>query len=137
MISKFLRIHPDRDPSLFSASTTTLTLHSPHQQQRPTFTFSKIFTPQNSQKSIFNYSTLPLIKKCLQGNNGLVFSFGETSSGKSHTIIGGKAWSERGLIPHSLQYLFGSRAKSDSGLLIKFFEIYNKQVIDLLAKSNK
>lgn len=43
----------------------------------------------------------------LAGYNGTIFAYGQTDSGKTFTITGGaKRYSDRGIIPRTLSYLF-------------------------------
>jgi kinesin family protein 6/9 len=43
----------------------------------------------------------------LEGYNGTIFAYGQTGSGKTFTITGGvEKYSDRGIIPRTLSYLF-------------------------------
>lgn len=43
----------------------------------------------------------------LAGYNGTIFAYGQTGSGKTFTITGGaERYSDRGIIPRTLSYLF-------------------------------
>ncbi len=47
------------------------------------------------QKEVYAYSVLPIIKSVLNGFNGAVFAYGQTSSGKTYDFLGiedGSAW---------------------------------------------
>ena len=63
-----------------------------------------------SQSNFFTQTTLPLVSKLLQGENGLVFAYGVSNSGKSYTISGGNEsdTDERGVLPRSIDVVFNS-----------------------------
>ena len=43
----------------------------------------------------------------LKGYNGTIFAYGQTGSGKTFTITGGaERYSDRGIIPRALSYVF-------------------------------
>lgn len=53
------------------------------------FNFSKIFDTQATQIDIFTSTCLPLINDLVRNKkSGLIFSYGLTNAGKTHTIIG-------------------------------------------------
>jgi kinesin family protein 20 len=47
------------------------------------YSFDRVFAPETSQADFFSTTTLPLVEKLLQGDNGLVFAYGVSNSGKS------------------------------------------------------
>ncbi|EPY76605.1 hypothetical protein CB1_001402011 [Camelus ferus] len=72
----------------------------------------------------------------LQGYNGTIFAYGQTSSGKTFTITGGaERYSDRGIIPRTLSYIFEQLQKDSSKIYtthISYLEIYNECGYDLL-----
>ncbi|PSR80701.1 hypothetical protein PHLCEN_2v6617 [Hermanssonia centrifuga] len=52
------------------------------------YTFSHIFPPSAQQSDFFAKTTLPLVKDVLEGQSGLLFTYGVTNSGKTYTIQG-------------------------------------------------
>ena len=46
------------------------------------FSFSRIFDEATKQKELFDDTMLPFVKDILDGQNGLVFTYGVTNSGK-------------------------------------------------------
>uniref|UniRef100_A0A3Q2I9Z4 Kinesin-like protein n=1 Tax=Equus caballus TaxID=9796 RepID=A0A3Q2I9Z4_HORSE len=72
----------------------------------------------------------------LAGYNGTIFAYGQTGSGKTFTITGGaERYSDRGIIPRTLSYIF-EQLQKDSGKIytthISYLEIYNECGYDLL-----
>ncbi|KAI8511007.1 Kinesin-like protein kif23, partial [Branchiostoma belcheri] len=69
-------------------------------------TFRFVFPPETSQKTLFDMVALPLVQDVIQGKNGLLFTYGVTGSGKTHTVQGTPA--DHGLLPRCLDVIFNS-----------------------------
>ncbi|EKM83490.1 hypothetical protein AGABI1DRAFT_50654 [Agaricus bisporus var. burnettii JB137-S8] len=72
------------------------------------YTFSHIFPPETTQSDFFTKTTLPLVQDALQGQNGLLFTYGVTNSGKTYTVQGGSTRGSAGIIPRTLDVIFNS-----------------------------
>ncbi|KAF4572601.1 hypothetical protein EYR36_007109 [Pleurotus pulmonarius] len=72
------------------------------------YTFSHIFPPDVTQSDFFNKTTLPLVHDVLSGQNGLLFTYGVTNSGKTFTIQGGTTEGSAGILPRTLDVMFNS-----------------------------
>ncbi|KAJ7169442.1 kinesin-like protein [Mycena filopes] len=72
------------------------------------YTFSHIFPGQTSQSDFFTKTTLPLVRDVLQGQNGLLFAYGVTNSGKTYSVQGGAHAGTAGILPRALDVLFNS-----------------------------
>ncbi|CAH1110005.1 unnamed protein product [Psylliodes chrysocephalus] len=70
------------------------------------YTFSKIFGPEVNQTEIFNYTAKSKLLSFINGKNSSLLTYGASGSGKTYTIVGTPE--EPGLIPRSLEYIFGS-----------------------------
>ena len=122
------------------------------------YTYDKIFTAETDQKTIFQEIGLPLVKKFLSGYNSTIFAYGQTGTGKTHTIIGPleSLFDDKnenfGLIPNILNFLFEQKEeakkiikestkekveKADYNLSCSCIEIYNEQLIDLLNNNTQ
>ncbi|GMH81021.1 hypothetical protein TL16_g08795 [Triparma laevis f. inornata] len=81
-----------------------------------------VFAPDAGQEEIFN-ATVPLLRAALSGYNATIFTYGQTGTGKTHTMLGHDLWAlaaetenkvesfsedrgRRGIIPRALQYVF-------------------------------
>ncbi|CAB1331337.1 unnamed protein product, partial [Coregonus sp. 'balchen'] len=93
-------------------------------------------------KELFNYCVVYLhlvlvfLDSVLLGYNGTIFAYGQTGSGKTFTITGGaERYSDRGIIPRTLSYLY-QHFSQDSSMVytthISYLEIYNEVGYDLL-----
>lgn len=68
--------------------------------------FSKIFSENIGQDGVFNSVAKPMVDGMLKGKNGLLFTYGVTSSGKTYTMTG--TVDNPGFLPRSLDMLFNS-----------------------------
>ncbi|CAH1106410.1 unnamed protein product [Psylliodes chrysocephalus] len=100
------------------------------------FRFHKIFDKNTSQPEIFETLAKPVICSVIEGFNGTIFAYGQTGSGKTFTINGSsKEYSQRGIIPRSIQYIFDhyTNIPEKPTIYISYMEIYNEIGYDLLS----
>ncbi|XP_053161314.1 kinesin-like protein KIF6 isoform X4 [Hemicordylus capensis] len=100
------------------------------------FKFQKVFDQEAKQDEIFETIAKPVAECALAGYNGTIFAYGQTGSGKTFTITGGaERYSDRGIIPRTLSYIFQQLQKDSSKVYtthISYLEIYNECGYDLL-----
>lgn len=100
------------------------------------FKFQRIFDQDAKQDIIFEIIAKPVAQSVLAGYNGTIFAYGQTGSGKTFTITGGaERYSDRGIIPRTLSYIFEQLQKDSSKIYtthISYLEIYNECGYDLL-----
>ncbi|KAK7904500.1 hypothetical protein WMY93_017107 [Mugilogobius chulae] len=100
------------------------------------FRFQKIFDQSAKQEDIFENIAKPVADSVLAGYNGTIFAYGQTGSGKTFTITGGaEHYSDRGVIPRTLSYLYECFSQESSMIYtthISYLEIYNDIGYDLL-----
>ncbi|XP_063008088.1 kinesin-like protein KIF6 isoform X7 [Melospiza melodia melodia] len=100
------------------------------------FKFQKIFDQEAKQDAIFDSIAKPVAECVLAGYNGTIFAYGQTGSGKTFTITGGaERYSDRGIIPRTLSYIFDQLQKDSSKVYtthVSYLEIYNECGYDLL-----
>ncbi|NXM23055.1 KIF6 protein, partial [Ploceus nigricollis] len=100
------------------------------------FKFQKIFDQETKQDVIFDSIAKPVAECVLAGYNGTIFAYGQTGSGKTFTITGGaERYSDRGIIPRTLSYVFDQLQKDSSKVYtthVSYLEIYNECGYDLL-----
>uniref|UniRef100_U3IPV3 Kinesin-like protein n=1 Tax=Anas platyrhynchos platyrhynchos TaxID=8840 RepID=U3IPV3_ANAPP len=70
------------------------------------FSFTQIFGPDVGQKLFFDETMKQVVKDVLDGQNWLVYTYGITNSGKTHTIQG--SIKDGGILPRSLAVIFNS-----------------------------
>uniref|UniRef100_A0A480M5N9 Kinesin-like protein KIF20B isoform 2 n=1 Tax=Sus scrofa TaxID=9823 RepID=A0A480M5N9_PIG len=71
-----------------------------------TFSFSKVFGPETTQKEFFQGCILQPVKDLLKGQSRLIFTYGLTNSGKTYTFQGTEE--NIGILPRTLNVLFDS-----------------------------
>ncbi|KAG8432111.1 hypothetical protein GDO86_017843 [Hymenochirus boettgeri] len=100
------------------------------------FRFQETFDQDVKQETIFDRIAKPVAESVLTGYNGTIFAYGQTGSGKTFTITGGaERFSDRGIIPRTLAYIFEQFGKDSSKvytLHVSYLEIYNECGYDLL-----
>ncbi|XP_053880382.1 kinesin-like protein KIF6 isoform X4 [Malaclemys terrapin pileata] len=100
------------------------------------FKFQKIFDQEAKQDAVFESIAKPVAECALAGYNGTIFAYGQTGSGKTFTITGGaERYSDRGIIPRTLSYIFQQLEKDSSKVYtthVSYLEIYNECGYDLL-----
>ncbi|XP_027757971.1 kinesin-like protein KIF6 isoform X3 [Empidonax traillii] len=100
------------------------------------FKFQKIFDQEAKQDVVFDSIAKPVAECVLAGYNGTIFAYGQTGSGKTFTITGGaERYSDRGIIPRTLSYVFDQLQKDSSKMYtthVSYLEIYNECGYDLL-----
>lgn len=78
-----------------------------------------------------------LVQSACDGFNVTTFAYGQTASGKTHTMLGTPE--EPGLVPLSIHQIFEHIQKEDRKkflLRVSYLEIYNERAYDLLSKGN-
>lgn len=124
-----------------------------------TFRVDRVFGSQADQKLVFDQVVLPLCYDFLSGTNVTVFTYGQTGTGKTYTMVGDdreldhtlnsdKAKSQQplipstnnnistgaGIIPRVLQQIFSLLAPMDDYVVkCSFIELYNETPYDLLS----
>lgn len=102
-----------------------------------TFQFDRMFAPESTQQEVFENSVLPLITDVLEGYNATVFAYGQTGTGKTHTMEGDISKpGEEGIIPRSVEALFAGVEEADEHVeftfKVSYVEIYMEKIRDLL-----
>lgn len=80
--------------------------------------FDNIITEETTNKQIFDEIVQPnILELVTKGINATIFSYGQTSTGKTHTMIGYP--NEPGIIPMTIDSLFSRLDLNDSSVEIK------------------
>ncbi|KAM6085073.1 kinesin-like protein KIF6 isoform 5-T5 [Theristicus caerulescens] len=96
----------------------------------------EIIVPRDLADGFVNNKRESYVFNVLAGYNGTIFAYGQTGSGKTFTITGGaERYSDRGIIPRTLSYIFDQLQKDSSKVYtthVSYLEIYNECGYDLL-----
>lgn len=102
------------------------------------FNFDRIFDMTANQKDVYDVAAKPIIDSVLEGFNGTIFAYGQTSSGKTHTMQGPdiEDIEKQGVIPRMVRTVF-NRIESASEYIeftvkVSMVEIYNEKIKDLI-----
>uniref|UniRef100_A0A0K0DUR5 Kinesin-like protein n=1 Tax=Strongyloides stercoralis TaxID=6248 RepID=A0A0K0DUR5_STRER len=109
-----------------------------------TYNFDRVFDPSCNQQQVYEGSAYHIVQDVLSGYNGTVFAYGQTSSGKTHTMEGIIGDNEKqGIIPRIINDIFTHIYNMDEPdlefvLKVSYFEIYNEKIRDLfdVSKTN-
>ncbi|KAF7722335.1 hypothetical protein EC973_003425 [Apophysomyces ossiformis] len=111
------------------------------------FQFDSVaFGVRNS--AVYNAGVRDLVRSTMAGYNGTVFAYGQTASGKTHTMVvqneshgqNTGTSEEPGVIPQAVTEVFAyieEDPEREFMLRVSYLEIYNEQIRDLLASENK
>ena len=101
------------------------------------FKFDKIFTKEVTSEKIYLDICQDVIKGFLKGINGTIFTYGQTTSGKTYTMLGNINYP--GILPCSLKNLFDllelqkKEKNFNYNLYCSYIEIYNEIIHDLIG----
>ena len=128
------------------------------------FQYDKVFSDDMGTQEIFDSQIKDIVQAAMNGINQTVFAYGQTSSGKTHTMKGcpkaGKGQDasrdDMGIIPLSVMEIFrmckqegtkregggdqvmeNGKAARQYSISVSYLEIYNECVNDLIEPANK
>lgn len=98
--------------------TAQISIPQPRQDTTKTFTFNRIYTDEKQSEFVADVCE-KVLKEATENDKGsLIFSYGVTNSGKTHTILGSQA--EPGILPYLVKKL------NEIGLVyLSAIELYN------------
>jgi hypothetical protein len=152
-IKVFIRVRPPiykevkLDNAVFVKGGQTVSVTGDNNKET-SCSFDYIFGELSEQQQVFE-KLQPVLVDVLSGINACIFCYGQTSSGKSYTMIGPNGGqdimrddrSDWGILPRAAEFLLNYlNDKSDEGLLTfeakaSFLQIYNENLYDLLRDS--
>uniref|UniRef100_A0A8D2LQ68 Kinesin-like protein n=1 Tax=Varanus komodoensis TaxID=61221 RepID=A0A8D2LQ68_VARKO len=107
---------------------------------RKPYVFDRVLPSNTTQEQVYNACAKQIVKDVLEGYNGTIFAYGQTSSGKTHTMEG-KLHDPQlmGIIPRIAHDIFDHIYSMDENLefhiKVSYFEIYLDKIRDLLDVS--
>ena len=122
-------------------SPNSLKINSLSEHNTYDFTFDRIFQTDTTQSEIFETAAKDIVDSVLNGYNGTIFAYGQTSSGKTFTMTGLLDDEEKkGIIPRMAEYVFYQVANADENIEFtiqaSMIEIYMEKIRDLIVTSN-
>ncbi|XP_017063532.1 kinesin-like protein Klp61F [Drosophila eugracilis] len=152
-IQVYVRVRPlnSRERCIRSAEVVDVvppreivTRHTLDSKLTKKFTFDRSFGPESKQCDVYSVVVSPLIEEVLNGYNCTVFAYGQTGTGKTHTMVGNEtaelksSWeddSDIGIIPRAVSHLFDELRlmEVEYTMRISYLELYNEELCDLLS----
>ncbi|CAK4613324.1 hypothetical protein LEN26_015783 [Aphanomyces euteiches] len=109
--------------------------------KKKTYTFDRVFGQYATQKDVFKGVVQSAVDEALSGFNCTVFAYGQTGTGKTHTIQGSLTPNDEnsGIIPRAVNYIFEKlqATKSEYSVRVSFLQLYNEECKDLLGENKK
>ncbi|XP_070832117.1 kinesin heavy chain-like [Chaetodon trifascialis] len=104
------------------------------------YVFDRVLPPNTEQIQVYDTCARQIVKDVLGGYNGTIFAYGQTSSGKTHTMEGNLHDPRlMGIIPRISRDIFDHIYSMDENLefhiKVSYFEIYLDKIRDLLDVS--
>ncbi|KAM8976683.1 kinesin heavy chain isoform 3-T3 [Pelodytes ibericus] len=104
------------------------------------YAFDRVFPPNTTQEQVYHACAMQIVKDVLAGYNGTIFAYGQTASGKTHTMEGKLHDPQMmGIIPRIARDIFNHIYSMDENLefhiKVSYFEIYLDKIRDLLDVS--
>jgi len=104
------------------------------------YVFDKVLKPNVTQTQVYDAAAKSIVKDVLCGYNGTIFAYGQTSSGKTHTMEGViNDPVKQGIIPRIVNDIFNHIYSMEENLefhiKVSYFEIYLDKIRDLLDPS--
>uniref|UniRef100_A0A3Q3E3G1 Kinesin-like protein n=1 Tax=Labrus bergylta TaxID=56723 RepID=A0A3Q3E3G1_9LABR len=104
------------------------------------YVFDRVLAPNSEQVQVYDTCARQIVRDVLGGYNGTIFAYGQTSSGKTHTMEGSLHDPRlMGIIPRISRDIFDHIYSMDENLefhiKVSYFEIYLDKIRDLLDVS--
>ena len=101
------------------------------------YTLDRIFRPTATQQEVFEFLGQQIVDDVLNGFNGTIFAYGQSGSGKTHTMMGEIYTEElQGIIPRSVSAIFEQVENTEIDVEItlraSMLEIHKERLSDLL-----
>ena len=102
------------------------------------YTLDRVYGPTQTTRELYTHSVQNLVHAAMDGYHASVLAYGQTSTGKTHTMSGTPQ--HPGLIPLAIQdcfqYITQQSEAREYLLRVSYLEVYKEHIRDLLAKSS-
>uniref|UniRef100_A0A7N0SZG6 Kinesin-like protein n=1 Tax=Kalanchoe fedtschenkoi TaxID=63787 RepID=A0A7N0SZG6_KALFE len=103
-----------------------------------TYEFDEVLTEFASQKRVYEVVAKPVVESVLEGYNGTVMAYGQTGTGKTHTLgrLGEEDTSARGIMVRSMEDILASISPQTDSISVSYLQLYMETIQDLLDPMN-
>lgn len=103
------------------------------------FTFDFVYDPYSTQDFLYENTANSAVNSVLEGYNATILAYGQTGTGKTHTMEGFKYSGcdpQRGIVPRTMEQIFSyiERCQQGTSFMVRasYLQIYNEVISDLL-----
>ncbi|KAK9158587.1 hypothetical protein Scep_005161 [Stephania cephalantha] len=99
------------------------------------YKFDEVFVESASQKRVYEVVAKPVVESFLNGYNGTIMAYGQTSTGKTYTVsrVGKDDPSERGIMVRALEDILANASRTFDTVEVSYLQLYLECIQDLLA----
>ena len=97
----------------------------PGKKTQKSFAFDKVFGMYSTQEEVFEQMVRPIVDETLAGFNCTIFAYGQTGTGKTHTMEGDiRSEENAGIVPRSIKYILEQlELVKDKTIRVSFLEL--------------
>lgn len=107
---------------------------NPHLSMWHTYSFDQVYDMDSTQEQVYETTAKPAVSSVLEGYNATILAYGQTGTGKTHTMEGFKYSGmdpHRGIIPRSMEEIFNwiqLRSNQNTTFMVRasYLQIYNE-----------
>ena len=102
------------------------------------YQFDHVFDKEAKNQDVYGKIAFNVINSAIDGYNSTIFAYGQTSSGKTHTMMGTP--NDKGIIREAVEHIFDAKDQERKRVFqmrVSFMEIYNEKLSDLLQLDTK
>lgn len=103
-----------------------------------TYEFDEVFTAFASQKRVYEVVAKPVVESVLDGYNGTVMAYGQTGTGKTHTLgqLGDEDTAARGIMVRAMEDILADISLETDSISVSYLQLYMETIQDLLYPTN-
>ncbi|CAG9335929.1 unnamed protein product [Blepharisma stoltei] len=116
----------------FIYSSSSIQLKQSISNVPSSYTFDNVFDSQTATSEVYDTVCKEIIEGAIEGYNGTILAYGQTTSGKTHTIIGNPE--SPGILSLTFIDIFNiiQSKRREFTILVSYLEVYNEIINDLL-----
>lgn len=113
---------------------------NPHLCVWQNFTFDYVYDQDSTQEFVYENTAKPAVCSVFEGYNATMLAYGQTGTGKTHTMEGFKYNGndpQRGIVPRAMEEIFRyiqMQQNQNTTFMVRasYLQIYNEVISDLL-----